>query len=148
MDSLEGKGFPLPAAKFIADLWLFYALHLQPIASLQYSQTVRMIYCFLLLDSMHFIRRWRRPPSLSRVNFAATTNRRSSSRAGGLLCSFSNTTAATRSLGGWSPTTAGLLLLPWCSTNWGKRSATAGAKKFCNKTANDRGVLQMRVIIY
>lgn len=70
---------------------------------------------------MHFIRRWRRPPSLSRVNFAATTSRRSSSRAGELLCSFSNTTAATRSLGGWSPRTAGLLL-PWCSTNWGKHS--------------------------
>lgn len=70
---------------------------------------------------MHFIRRWRRPPSLSRVNFAATTSRRSSSRAGELLCSFSNTTAATRSLGGWSPRTAGLPL-PWCSTNWGKHS--------------------------
>lgn len=77
----------------------------------------------LLLDSMHFTRRWRRPPSLSRVNFAATTSRRSSSRAGELLCSFSNTTAATRSSGGWSPSTAGLPLL-WCSTNWGKHSVT------------------------
>lgn len=80
---------------------------------------------FVLVGSMHFIRRWRRPPSLSRVNSAATTNRRSSSRAGGLPCSFSNTTAATRSLAGWSPTTAGLLL-PWCSTNWGRDSDTTG----------------------
>lgn len=72
---------------------------------------------------MHFIRRWRRPPSLSRVNSAATTSRRSSSRARGLLYSFSNTTAAIKSLAGWGRATTGPLP-PWCSTNWGRCSCT------------------------
>lgn len=113
---------------------VFFSFSLNPwhCSSTHTQQSVT--YCSALIGSMHFIRRWRRPPSLSRVNFAAITSRRSSSRAGGLPCSFSNTTAATRSLAGWSPTIVGLLR-PWCNTNWGRHSDTAAIWGYSHKLA-------------
>lgn len=137
MDSLEGKTLSLSIAEFIAKHQVvFFYSRVNPKCSLTAKHN---ILCCCFVCSMHFIRRWRRPPSLSRVNSAATTNRRSFSRAGGLLCSFSNTTAATRSLAGWSPTIVGQPL-PWCSTNWGRHS---GQLLECTDPAVDRRIMKI-----